>query len=138
MVTDLWINLPVKDIAKSKAFFTQIGFSLNTQHGNSDNSACLLVGQKNVVVMLFDEPTFKGFTNGEIADTKQASEVLLSIGVESKNEVDEIVQKAIAAGGVSKHTPGEMQGWMYGAVFTDLDGHKWNLLYMDYSKMSGS
>jgi predicted lactoylglutathione lyase len=133
MITDLWINLPVKDIAKSK-----VGFSFNTQQGNTDTSACLLVGQKKVVVMLFDEPAFKGFSNGEVADTKQATEVLLSIGVESKNEVDDIVKKAMAAGGISNHVPGEMRGWMYGALFTDLDGHKWNLLYMDYSKISGS
>jgi predicted lactoylglutathione lyase len=135
MIKDLWINLPVKNITKSKEFFTKLGFSFNTNYGNSDNSASLLIGQKNVVVMLFDEPAFKSFTNSEVADTKQATEVLLSIGAESKDEVDEIAKKAIAAGGTSNHTPGEMQGWMYGCVFTDIDGHQWNVLYMDMSKM---
>ncbi|HSU51867.1 MAG TPA: VOC family protein [Segetibacter sp.] len=133
MIKDLWINLPVKDINKSKAFFKELGFSFNTQHGNTESSASLLIGQKNVVVMLFSEPAFKGFINGEVA--KQGSEVLLSIGVESKEEVDDLAKKAVAAGGSSTHKPGEMQGWMYGCVFNDLDGHKWNVLYMDMSKM---
>lgn len=135
MIKDFWINLPVKNITKSKEFFTELGFSFNTKHGNSDNSASLLIGQKNVVVMLFDETAFKSFTNSQVADTKEANEVLLSIGAESKDEVDEIAKKAVAAGGTSNHKPGEMQGWMYGCVFTDLDGHKWNVLYMDISKM---
>lgn len=135
MIQDLWLNLPVKNIAKSKAFFTALGFSFNTQHGNSDTSASLLVGKKNVVVMLFDENTFKGFTNSAITDTAQSTEVLLSIGVESKDEVDELAAKAISAGGTSSHQPSQMQGWMYGCVFIDLDGHKWNVLYMDMSKM---
>ena len=134
MTKDFWINLPVKDIKKSKAFFSKLGFSFNTQYGNSDNSASLLIGQKKVVVMLFDEPTFKSFTNTEIVNTKQGTEVLLSIDAESKEEVDEMAEKAINAGGKSKHKPAEMEGWMYGCVFTDLDGHQWNVLYMDMDK----
>jgi uncharacterized protein len=135
MITDLWINLPVKNIVQSKAFFTQLGFTFNQHHGNTENSACLLVGQKNVVVMLFDEPTFKGFINNNIAPADAGNEVLLSLGVESKEEVDVLAKKAIEAGGSSNHTPSDMQGWMYGCVFADLDGHKWNVLYMDMSKM---
>lgn len=135
MIQDLWINLPVKDIEKSKTFFTELGFSFNTRFGNSANSASLLLGKKGVVVMLFEESTFKGFTNSLIADTTQAAEVLLSIGAESKEEVDELAMKAVAAGGVSNHKPTEMQGWMYGCLFIDLDGHRWNVLYMDWSKM---
>ncbi len=135
MTTDLWINLPVKNIARSKAFFKQLGFTFNLQHGNSANSASLLIGQKNVVVMLFDEPTFKGFMNSDFVSTGHGNEVLLSLGVESKEEADDLAQKAIDAGGSSNHIPSVMQGWMYGCVFTDLDGHKWNVLYMDMSKM---
>jgi predicted lactoylglutathione lyase len=135
MITDLWINLPVKNIIQSKAFFTQLGFTFNLQQGNSDNSACLLIGKKNAVVMLFDEPTFKGFINNNIALAAGGNEVLLSVGVESKDEVDALAKKAVEAGGSSNHSPTEMQGWMYGCVFTDLDGHKWNVLYMDMSKM---
>ncbi|MES2649098.1 MAG: VOC family protein [Bacteroidota bacterium] len=137
MTKDLWINLPVKNLALSKAFFTRLGFTFNLQQGNSDNSACLLIGQKNVVVMLFDEPTFKGFINSNIVTAGNGNEVLFSLGVESKEEVDDLAQKAIDAGGSSNHQPSEMRGWMYGCVFTDLDGHKWNVLYMDMSKMPG-
>jgi predicted lactoylglutathione lyase len=137
MAKQFWINLPVKDIKKSKDFFTKLGFRFNTKHGNSENSVCLLVGESNIVVMLFNEPTFKGFTNNEIADTKQGTEVLLSIDAQSKEEVDEMARKAVEAGGKTNHKPAPMQGWMYGAVFTDIDGHRWNVLYMDMSKMPG-
>ena len=130
-----WLNLPVKDINKSREFFTKLGFTFNTGQGNGPNSVCMLLGDNGVVVMLFDEPTFKGFTNNEITSTRQSTEVLLSIDAQSKEEVDEMVEKAIAAGGSSSHKPSEMKGFMYGCVFNDLDGHKWNILYMDYSKM---
>ena len=134
MAKDFWLNLPVKDIKKSKEFFTQLGFQFNAQY-SSDNSACLLVGEKNIVVMLFEEPAFKGFINRDIADTRQCTEVLLSFDAQSKKEVDELVQKVIAAGGKSNHQPSEMKGWMYGCVFSDIDGHRWNILYMDMNKM---
>lgn len=135
MIKEFWLNLPVKDINRSKAFFTKLGFKFNTQNGSSDTSACLFMGDKNVVVMLFEEPAFKGFINHEVADTAKGSEILLSIGTHSKNEVDEITQKAVEAGGTSSHQPSEMKGWMYGSLFVDLDGHRWNVLYMDMSKM---
>jgi uncharacterized protein len=135
MTKQLWLNLPVKDVKKSKAFFTKLGFQFSTGPGDTDTSAALLVGEKNVVVMLFEEPAFKGFTHSEIADTSKGCEVLLSIDAESKDEVDKLTQKAVAAGGKSDHKPSEAQGWMYGSLFTDLDGHRWNVLYMDMSKM---
>jgi predicted lactoylglutathione lyase len=135
-MTQFWINLPVKSIEKSKAFFTKLGFTFNEER-TSANAACLMMGEKNVVCMLFDEPTFKGFiSGGELSDN--STEVLLSIDAQSKEEVDEIVVKAIAAGGSSNHKPSEMKGWMYGCVFSDLDGHRWNVLHMDMSKMQGN
>ena len=130
-----WISLPVKNIAKSKDFFSKLGFTFNTKQGNGPNSACLMLGEKNVVCMLFDEPTFKQCINHEADLSKNTAEVLLSIDAQSKEEVDEMVEKAIAAGGTSNHKPSEMKGWMYGCVFSDLDGHRWNVLYMDMSKM---
>ncbi len=135
MARQFWINLPVKNVSKSEEFFTKLGFKFNTEQGNGPNSACLLLGDSNVVCMLFDEPTFKGITNNEITSTNQSTEVLLSIDAQSKEEVDEIVRKVIDAGGASNHKPSEMKGFMYGCVFTDLDGHRWNVLYMDMSKM---
>lgn len=129
-----WINLPVKDVKRSKEFFGKLGFQFNQQYGDQPNSASLLLGEKGVVVMLFDELTFKGFTNTEVSDCKQ-TEVLLSIDAQSKEEVDEMAKKAVEAGGASNHQPSQMQGWMYGCVFSDPDGHRWNVLYMDMSKM---
>jgi len=93
------------------------------------------VGEKNIVVMLFEEPMFKGFTSNEIADTARGTEVLLSFDAQSKEEVDEIIDRVKEAGGKSSHVPDEMTGWMYGCVFSDLDGHRWNILHMDMSKM---
>lgn len=135
MAKEFWLNLPVKDIKRSKAFFSALGFSFNENFGGGPNAACLLVGEKNIVVMLFEEPAFKGFTQSPVADTQQGTEVLLSFDVHNKEEVDEIAQKVLAAGGKTDHQPHEMQGWMYGSVFTDLDGHRWNPMYMDFSKM---
>ena len=135
MAKEFWLNLPVKNIERSKEFFTKLGFTFNSNHGNSDTSACLLMGEKNVVVMLFEEPVFKGFTSNAIADTQQGTEVLLSLDAPNKEQVDAIIKKAIDAGGASNHQPGEMKGWMYGAVFTDPDGHRWNVLHMDMGKM---
>ncbi|MDB5231935.1 MAG: extradiol dioxygenase [Chitinophagaceae bacterium] len=135
MTKELWINLPVKSVAKSKAFFGELGFSFNTKHGNSDTSASLLVGSKNIVVMLFEEPMFKGFVQNEISDTKQGNEVLLSFDAESVEEVDEMAKKAEAAGATIFGKPGWSQGWMYGFAFADPDGHRWNMLYMDMSKL---
>jgi len=134
MIKQLWINLPVKNAERSKEFFIKMGFKLNEHYSNS-NSASLIVGEKNIVLMLFEEAAFKGFTGSGIADVSQSAEVLFSIDAESKEEVDEMARKAIAAGGSSNHKPSEMQGFMYGCLFMDPDGHRWNVLYMDMSKM---
>ena len=135
MPKQFWLNLPVKEINKSVEFFTKMGFAFNPQYPTTASSACLMLGEKGVVIMLFDEPTFKQCFGGAAMELSKSTEVLLSIDAQSKEEVDAMVEKAIAAGGSSNHKPGEMKGWMYGCVFTDLDGHKWNVLYMDMSKM---
>jgi uncharacterized protein len=138
MTKEIWINLPVKNVAASREFFTRLGFSFNPRFGNTEQSACLNVGSKNVAVMLFAEPLFKSFTQNEMADTGKVNEVLLSIDAESKEEVEELARKAADAGGVVFGKPQENQGWMYGCGFSDLDGHRWNVLYMDISKMPKS
>ena len=135
MTKQIWINLPVKDIRKSKEFFTRVGFSLNEQYGNSDHSASLLIGEKNIVLMLFEEATFKSFTRNNLPDTKISTEVLFSLDAESREEVDEMAKKAADAGGLIFAEPAENQGWMYGCGFADPDGHRWNVLYMDMSKI---
>lgn len=135
MPNDLWINLPVKDVKKSREFFAALGFALNPHYGNGDGAASILVGDNRTVVMLFPESTFKGFTGNAVTDAAQSNEVLLSVGAGSREEVDEIARKAEQAGGTVFGKPGEKDGWMYGCGFTDLDGHRWNVLYMDMSKM---
>jgi predicted lactoylglutathione lyase len=88
--------------------------------------------------MLFPEATFESFIQHTITDTTQNSEILISIDAESIEEVDELAQKAVAAGGILFGKPSLVQGWMYGCGFTDLDGHRWNVLYMDTNKIPTS
>ena len=135
MMKTVWLNLPVKDLNKSKAFFARLGFSFDTEHGNSADSGCFMVGEDKFHVLLFPENTFKGFTKNELADAGKATEVLISLGAESREEVDQLAQKAAEAGGNLFGQPSEIHGCMYGCGFTDLDGHRWNVLYMDMSKM---
>lgn len=134
MTKEFWFNLPVKDVQKSKAFFTRIGFAPNPRFGDSYNQASLYIGEKQVVLMLFPEAAFKQFTGTEIPDLTNGSQVLFSIDAQSKGEVDELLEKVVEAGGTIFSKPKD-QGWMYGAGFADLDGHRWNVLYMDASKM---
>lgn len=134
MPKELWINLPVKDLKKAKEFYAALGFAFHPRHEKSDEVAGLIIGDHKVLVMLFPESAFKSFTRNELADTKQCTEVLLSIDAQSKEEVDEMIQKARQAGGAIFAEPSE-QGFMYGAGFADLDGHRWNVLYMDMSQM---
>lgn len=134
MTKQIWLNLPVKDARKSKGFYTKMGFKFLEERSTPD-SACMLVGEANLVVMLFGEEMFKNFIKHEITDTSQSSEFLISIDAESREEVDGLAQRARDAGGTVYAEPGENQGWMYGCGFSDLDGHRWNVLYMDFSKM---
>jgi len=131
MVKQLWLNLPVKDIALSRDFFTKIGFSFNDTHGVTADSACMVVGERPFVIMLFVEELFAGFTRHPVSNTLTASEMLISIDAQSKQEVDELAAKVAAAGGHVFGEPSAVQGWMYGCGFADPDGHRWNVLYMD-------
>jgi predicted lactoylglutathione lyase len=135
MTKELWINLPVKDVNISKEFFTSLGFVFNPRFSNNNDMACITIGTKQINVILVTEATFTRFTKSNTADTSQAAEVLFSIDAESRAEVDEMARKAADAGGNVFSKPGESQGWMYGCAFADPDGHRWNVLYMDMSKM---
>ncbi|MDR6552612.1 VOC family protein [Paenibacillus qinlingensis] len=130
MSQKIWINLPVKDVEKSTAFFNAIGFHA-VSFGNE--RATLAIDQ--TTILLFPDAVFEKFTGSQIANTLQSAEVIFSIGAESKEEVDTFIQKVEIAGGSIFGKPSEIDGWMYGAGFADLDGHRWNLLYMDESKM---
>ena len=135
MNKQFWVNLPVKNVARSKEFFGKLGFSFNPNFGDSDESACLIVGDNKVVVMLFVEPTFTKAARNGIADAKQGTEVLLSVDAETRQEVDDMARKAIEAGGTVFGRPAEIQGWMYGCGFADPDGHRWNVLFRDMNKL---
>src|SRR5579883_3108993 len=127
MTKDIWINLPVKDLNKSKAFFTELGFSL-TQHQPPDMVG-MMASEKNVAVCLVLEPTFKGYTGHAITDASQSTEVLFSLSAETREEVDTLAKKATNAGGSVFSKPGGDDN-MYGCAFADPDGHRWNVLYM--------
>lgn len=134
MPKQFWINLPSKDVKKAADFYTTIGFKINPQHPTTDKAASLFIGDSNVVLMIFDEPTFKNFTNSSLAGP-ETNNVLFSIDAQNKEEVDDLARKAVAAGGNSLHKPTEQKDWMYGCIFSDPDGHLWNVLYMDPNKM---
>ncbi|MCM3629619.1 extradiol dioxygenase [Paenibacillus glycanilyticus] len=130
MSQEIWINLPVRDVLRSTAFFNQIGFEASSV-GNE--RAKLTIGQ--TTILLFPNAVLEKFAGAKIADTSQSAEVLFSLGANSREEIDELIQKVEFAGGTIFGKPSEVDGWMYGAGFADLDGHRWNLLYMDESKM---
>ncbi|MFM9923938.1 VOC family protein [Variovorax sp. H27-G14] len=125
----IFVNLPVKNLEKTKAFFTALGFSFNPQFTN-DSGACMVVQKDSIHVMLLTEPFFKTFTTKQIADTATSTEVLLCLSCESRAEVDDLVAKAKAAGGTVPSQPQD-HGFMYGHGFQDLDGHLWELAFMD-------
>lgn len=135
MTKEIWFNLPVKNIDAAAEFFTKMGFVKNNRFPFTDTMASFFIGEKKIVMMLFRDEVLAGFSQNVISDTTKGTEVLFSLDAESKEEVDEMLQKAEAAGGKIYAKGGEKDGWMYGGGFVDLDGHRWNLLHMDFSKM---
>ena len=127
MARQIFVNLPVKDLPRSVAFFTALGFSFNPQFTN-ENATCMIVDE-NIFVMLLVEPFFQGFIKKSICDAHKSTEVLVCLSCESRAEVDELVTKAVAAGGTIPRDP-EDHGFMYGHAFEDPDGHIWELVYM--------
>ncbi|NHM33814.1 VOC family protein [Neobacillus terrae] len=135
MSRELWLNLPVREPERAKAFYTQLGFRLNEQYASQDGSFSLIVGDNQVVLMCFPESVFRGFMGNTVEVSRQGTEVLFSLGANSRDEVDELALKVETAGGTVFSKPGERGGWMYGCGFADPDGHRWNMLYMDMCKM---
>jgi predicted lactoylglutathione lyase len=130
MATQIFVNLPVKDLNKAIAFFTRLGFTFNPQF-TDENATCMIVG-KDIFVMLLVEKFFKTFTSKEICDTAKNVETIVALSAESREKVDEMMSKAIEAGGKEPRKPQD-QGWMYGRSFQDIDGHLWEIFYMDES-----
>ena len=128
MAKQVFINLPVKDLEKSKAFFTHLGYSFNPQFTN-DDAACMVISD-TIYTMLLREPFFQGFIKKTIADAHSTQEVIICVSCESRAEVDEKVTKALEAGGKTPMQPID-HGFMYYHGFEDLDGHYWEVMYMD-------
>lgn len=135
MTKEVWFNLGVKDLQKSKAFFTELGFAFKESH-NSAICECMILGEKNVVVMFFDENTLQGFMQHPLTDMSKSAEMMISFDAESPDAVDAMAERAEKAGANVFGKPQSIQGWMYGFAFADLDGHRWNMLYMDPGKMA--
>ena len=133
MAKQIFVNLPVKDLNKTKQFFSKLGFNFNPKF-TDENATCMIISD-NIFAMLLVEKFFKIFIpNKEITDAKKSTEVLLALAVDSKIEVDEMIQKAVDAGG-KEYRETQDHGWMYGKAFEDLDGHIWEIFCMDESKM---
>jgi predicted lactoylglutathione lyase len=130
VATKIFVNLPVKDLDKSVAFFTRLGFKFNAQF-TDETATCMIVGE-DIYVMLLTHAKFKTFTPKAICDATKSTEVLVCLSSESREQVNEMVRKAVAAGGTTYNEPQD-HGFMYGHGFQDLDGHIWELIYMEQS-----
>ncbi len=132
MATKIFINLPVKDIEKSKSFFSGLGFSFNPQF-TDEKAGCMIISD-NIFAMLLDENYFKTFTRKKISDAKTTTEVLIAIDAASKEEVQLLVKKAKELGAEIYAEPQD-HGWMYQHSFADPDGHQWEIMSMDQSQL---
>jgi uncharacterized protein len=130
MPRKIFVNLPVQDLGASMGFFTDLGFRFD-QRFTDENAACLVISD-DIYAMLLTEPFFRRFTRKEVADARRSTEAILALGVESRQQVDELVDLAFAAG-ASPANDTDDQEFMYGRSFQDLDGHMWEVLYMDPS-----
>lgn len=127
MVSQIFVNLPVKELQRSVAFFTALGFTFNPRF-TDDNATCMIVGE-NMFVMLLVERYFATFTKKPVADAKQKTEVLVALALENREAVDAMLDKALAAGG-SEALPAQDHGFMYQRSFADPDGHQWEPFHM--------
>ena len=130
MPTMIFVNLPVKDLEKAKAFWQAVGYSFNPQF--TDEKAGCLVISDTIFAMLLQEQYFQTFTTRGITDATKAKEVLLGLSADSREGVDQLVDKALAAGATVPREPKDY-GFMYQRSFEDLDGHLWEIIYMDPS-----
>ncbi|HJT51578.1 MAG TPA: VOC family protein [Nitrosospira sp.] len=133
MNTQIFVNLPVKNLSESMQFFRKLGFTFNPQF-TDETAACMIVAE-NIFVMLLTEEKFKAFTPKEICDATKSTEVLVCLSCESREKVDDRVRKAVAAGGTTYNEPQD-HGFMYGHGFQDLDGHIWEVMFMEPEAVS--
>jgi uncharacterized protein len=130
MIRQIFVNLPVKDLTRSQAFFKALGLSFNPRFTN-EQGACLEIAD-NICAMLLVEPFFQGFTQLPISDAKRQTEVLIALSCDSREEVADLVARAVAAGGTTPNAPKD-HGFMFQHGFADPDGHQWEVFWMDES-----
>lgn len=135
MGTKIFVNLAVQDLDRSMAFFKQLGFAFNPQF-TDETAACMTI-TADIYAMLLTHPKFKEFTKKAIADAHQVTEVLTCLSFDSKDQVNDLVDQAIAAGATEARAPQDY-GFMYGRSFNDLDGHIWEAIWMDPSHVQGN
>ncbi|PSB16789.1 glyoxalase/bleomycin resistance/extradiol dioxygenase family protein [Phormidesmis priestleyi ULC007] len=133
MSTQIFVNLPVNNLKQSIEFFTQLGFQFNPQF--TDETATCMIVSENIFVMLLTHEKFKTFTPNTICDATKSTEVLVCLSAESREAVNDRVRKAVAAGGTTYNEPQD-HGFMYGHGFQDLDGHIWEVVYMEPSAIN--
>jgi predicted lactoylglutathione lyase len=133
MATMIFVNLPVKELPQSMDFFGKLGFAFNPQF--TDATAACMVVSETIYAMLLTEEKFQGFTPKPISDARQSTEVLIALSLESRQAVEAMVAQAVAAGGRTYAEPND-HGFMYQHGFEDLDGHIWELFYMDPSAVN--
>jgi predicted lactoylglutathione lyase len=129
----IFVNLAVDDVAASKKFFTELGYTINPQF-STDDCACVVISD-TIIAMMLGKKHYQQFTEKQIADARTTSETLLCLSAESREKVDELVDKAVAAGATAGKT--QDYGTMYGRAYDDLDGHTWEIMWMDPSQVQG-
>jgi len=134
MATKIFVNLPVKDLNKSMEFFKALGYTFNQQF--TDETAACMVISDTIYTMLITHQRFKDFTPKAICDATENTEVLVCLTCETRAELDSLMKKALAAGGV-RHAEPKDYGFMYQDGFQDLDGHIWELAYMEPGAVEG-
>ncbi len=132
MKTKIFLNLAVKDLNRAVSFFNELGFSTDPKFTN-DKGACIVISE-DIYVMILVKEFYQTFTEKQICDSTTTSEVLISLSMESRKKVDEIIEKAVKAGGTD-YQEAKDYGWMYQRTFLDLDGHHWEVFYMDESQI---
>lgn len=131
MQTKIFVNLPVKDLNRSVEFFTKLGYTFNPQF-TDEKATCMIISEENYV-MLVTEPFFRTFTKKQVSDATSTTEVILSLTADSREEVDKMISKAVAAGAKTPNDPQDY-GWMYQHGYEDPDGHLWEVFYMDMAE----
>lgn len=128
VIRQIFVNLPIRDMARSRAFFEALGFTFDPRFTNADG-ACLQIAP-DIYAMLLLEPFFQGYTHLPVADARQATEVLVALSCDTRDEVEALVRRAVAAGATTPNPPKDY-GFMYQHGFADPDGHLWEVFYMD-------